>query len=225
MNRKLVLLPGMTPSRRLFDRLVPHLENYVVIDWIAPGRTKTISEYARRLAADAGIDSTCDLVGVSFGGMVAQELAGILDARLCFIVSSISSSDELRPTQRIFSCLPQRADLLILKTIGGVANVWPKQASNAATVRARKFRGPYGEWFRWATSAALRWCPVPGRSTGFVRIHGDRDLTFPQAHQHADHVVTGAGHMLAHTHSTELATIIRQRQASDWNPSFPQPTK
>jgi len=213
MTRKLILLPGMTPSRRIFQKLVPQLADCEVIDWIAPGRAKSISDYAHKLVDQVGIDSSSDLVGVSFGGMVAQEVAKYCGSRLCFVVSSISSSAELRPTQRFLASLPQRGDLAVLSAIGAVAHAWPRTGSTMSTVRARKFRGVHGNWFRWATSAALRWRSSPDGRAELIRIHGNRDSTFPEGDRYADHVISGAGHMLALTHSHELATIIHQRQA------------
>jgi pimeloyl-ACP methyl ester carboxylesterase len=186
-----------------------------VIDWIAPVSATSISEYAVELVAEFGLDASCDLVGVSFGGMVAQEVARLLGTPLCFVVSSASSSSEFRLTQRLLARLPQVGDQAILRTVGAVAERWPRSSSSMGTVRARKFQGQNGVWFRWATSAALRWRPVPYRQAGVVRIHGDRDRTFPHAVQHAEIVIPGAGHMLALTHSSELAKAIRQKQDAE----------
>ena len=205
----------MTPSRRIFQKLAPQLESCEVIDWIAPVSATSISEYAVELVAEFGIDASCDLVGVSFGGMVAQEVARLLGTSLCFVVSSAGSSPEYRLTQRLLACLPQGGDQAILRTIGAVAERWPRSSSSMGTVRARKFQGKNGDWFRWATAAALRWRPVPYGQVGVVRIHGDRDRTFPHAVQYADIVISGAGHMLALTHSSELATAILQRQEAE----------
>lgn len=214
MSRKLILLPGMTPGRRIFDKLAPHLGLCEIIDWVAPGRAKSISEYAQKLATETGIDSECDIVGVSFGGMVAQEIANLVRSRLCFAVSSVSSSNELRPAQKILARLPEGVHSSALGFVGGIANAWPLKGSSTGTVRARKFAGVGGDWYRWATSAALRWTPdFSGSHFRVIRVHGDRDRTFPNGHRHADHVITGAGHVLVITHSRALAEIIHQRQA------------
>lgn len=215
MRRKLILFPGMTPSRRIFQKLAPKLESCEIVDWIAPARAKTISEYAVELVAEFGIDASCDLVGVSFGGMVAQEVARHLGTKLCFVVSSAGSSSEFRLSQRLLTHLPQCGDQAILRTVGTVAQGWPRGGSNMSTVRARKFHGKHGDWFRWATSAALRWQPIPSGQAGVIRIHGDRDRTFPHGVQYADIVIPGAGHMLALTHSSELAGAIHQIQDAE----------
>ncbi len=215
MRRKLILFPGMTPGRRIFQKLAPQLESFEVIDWIAPVCATSISEYAVELIAEYGIDATCDLVGVSFGGMVAQEVARLLGSPLCFVVSSAGSSSEFSLTQRLLARLPQAGDQAILTTVGAVAKRWPSSISSMGTVRARKFQGQNGDWFRWAASAALRWRPAPYDQAGVVRIHGDRDRTFPHAVQHADILISGAGHMLALTHSSELARAIHQRQDAE----------
>lgn len=212
MRRKLILFPGMTPSRRIFEKLKPQLDSCEIVDWIPPVRAKTIPEYAAELVAELGVDASCDLLGVSFGGIVAQEVARLLGTPLCFVVSSAGSASEFRSTQRLLARFPKCGDQTMLKTVGAIAQGWPRSGSSMSTVRARKFQGQHGKWFRWATSAALRWQATPSGQPGIVRIHGDRDRTFPHGVRYADIVIPGAGHMLALTHSGELAREVHRIQ-------------
>ena len=49
-----------------------------------------------------------------------------------------------------------------------------------------------------------------------IRIHGDKDKTFPRGHEFSDYVVEGAGHLLAISHAEWLAeTVMNYRQSKD----------
>jgi hypothetical protein len=46
---QLILLPGMSPDLRLFDRLLPLLPRAVVVPWVEPRKRESIRQYAERL--------------------------------------------------------------------------------------------------------------------------------------------------------------------------------
>jgi len=212
MTRKLLLLNGMTPGGRVFRKLCPLLSDYEVVDWIDPGDAVSVADYARRLVDEMQLDSPCDVLGVSFGGIVAQELAPLIGAELCLVVSSVTSPSELSDIGRLLGIIPDSLQGLMLNSVGRSADFWPSQPS-AETVRARKFTGSDGRWFRWATAAVLGWRPKPNASDhSVVRIHGDRDKTFPRGHEFADHVIGGASHLLAVSHAQDLADIVTEHR-------------
>jgi len=129
MNRKIYLLPGMTPDQRVFQKLAPCLPGCEIVDWIDPSEASSIAEYARLLADDLAVDSPCDVRGVSFGGMVAQELAPLVGATFCFVVSSIQSAEELPQTKRLLSSLPMRLRESTLGAVGLSATCLAAQIS------------------------------------------------------------------------------------------------
>ncbi len=207
-KRKTLLLPGMKPGRDIFRNLTPLLHDSAIVDWIAPGDAASISDYARKLADELDLDHPCDVLGVSFGGIVAQELAPLIGAEHCFVVSSICSPQELTSMNRFFGRLPATASDRLMQTAGQIAQRWPGKRF-AATVRARRFAGEDGPWYRWASAAALKWNPRPiPESVSVVRIHGDQDNTFPLGHRLADHVIEDANHLLAVSHAERLAEIL-----------------
>ena len=210
--RKLLILNGMSPGGRIFRKLSPLLPNHAIVEWIPPGGAISVADYARMLVDELEIDAPCDVLGVSFGGIVAQELAPLVGAELCFVVSSIGSSSELTNINRFFSRVPNPLLDRMLNSVGDIAHYLPDRSS-AATVRARKFAGDDGPWFRWATTAALRWNPQHSASgNSVVRIHGDRDKTFPRGHESADHVIRDADHLLVISHAEALAKIIAEHR-------------
>lgn len=207
--QKILLLTGMTPDPRIFERLLPLLPSAVVVDWISPNSNESIASYADRLSRTIVNDQPTIVCGVSFGGIVARELASCLDARACVLVSSVRSPSELPPWYRCFRAMPPRFAESTMKIVGEVAARWPRKFRFASTWRLRKLNGTSGDWYRWATAAVLNWTPSQGTErVPVIHIHGDRDSTFPIRYTQADRIVRGGGHILPLTNCTEVAEIL-----------------
>lgn len=211
----LLLLPGMSPDVRLFDRLLPLLPGAVVVPWIEPRTGESIGQYAERLAEKLPTRDDCLICGVSFGGIVARELAHVISARGCFLVSSIRSPAELPPWFRIMRYSPIRSER-VLSTIGSLAASMPRRVRTRSTARLTKLAGSGGAWHRWATSAVLRWRPRPELDAiPSLHVHGDADTTFPIHYVRPDVVIRGGGHVLPLTHPQELAAAVVEG-ATQW---------
>ena len=206
---KILLLTGMTPDKRIFDRLLPLLPNALVVDWIQPAASESISSYAKRLSETIPQDESVIVCGVSFGGIVARELACCLNAKACVLISSVRSPNELPPWFRLFRGIAPGPMVAILKTLGSLAAWWPMRLRSPSTWRLMKLGGKSGEWYRWATAAVLNWELSNGvERIPLFQIHGDRDSTFPIRYTGAETVIRGGRHVLPLTHSQEIANQL-----------------
>jgi pimeloyl-ACP methyl ester carboxylesterase len=156
-------------------------------------------------------DEPMVVCGVSFGGIIARELAWRLEALSCVLISSVRSPRELPPWFRICRVLAPRPAVAIMKATGSIANHWPRRLRSPATWRLRKLADTSGEWHRWATAAVLNWkLSQHADRVPSIHIHGDRDATFPIRYTHPDMVIHGGGHVLPLTHCEEIAEKLRQ---------------
>ena len=211
MSARILLLTGMTPDKRVFDRMLPLLRSAVIVDWIEPMRHESIRDYASRLGQCMTKDDSTVVCGVSFGGIVALELASCIHARACVLISSVRSPKELPPRFRAFRVLNPLTAELGMQMIGAMSSYWPRPLRTAVTWRLMKLSGLSGAWHRWATAAVLNWDPCSQENAIPVfQIHGDRDKTFPIRYIDADYVVRGGGHVLPLTHGPEVAEIVSQ---------------
>lgn len=209
--RRIVLLTGMTPDHRIFDRLLPLLPNATVVDWIAPIEHESIVSYAARLGRTVIHDDPIVVCGVSFGGIIARELACHVNAASCVLISSVRSPRELPPWFRMCRVLAPSPAVSIMKAAGTIANGWPRRLRTPTTCRLRKLAGASGEWHRWATAAVLNWeLSQHANRIPSIHIHGDRDATFLIRYTCPDMVIHGGGHVLPITHCAEIAEKLRQ---------------
>jgi pimeloyl-ACP methyl ester carboxylesterase len=219
-SKTLLLLPGMTPDERIFSRLRSAVDGLQVATWLQPQRNESIRRYARRLADSfSDRNQPCYVGGVSFGGIVALELACLLPVRACFLISSITSPAELPPWMRAARILGGCNLDLALRGAGHLSAAWPRSRRSAATVRMSKWAGKSGAWHRWATAAVLRWRPHPAiASLKIHRIHGALDRTFPSRYiREATFVPTG-GHVLPLTHPEAVTSFLIQGMSEQLGP-------
>ena len=64
------------------------------IEWLQPIQNETLVDYAKRMSAFV-TESNTILIGVSFGGIIAQEMAEFVKPKKIVIISSIKNNQEL----------------------------------------------------------------------------------------------------------------------------------
>ena len=94
-------MPGMAANPNIFEYL-KLLEYYKVnyLSWITPEINESISDYAQRMCLRIK-DENPILVGVSFGGLLVQEISRFINCEKVIIISSIKSNQELPAHMKI----------------------------------------------------------------------------------------------------------------------------
>jgi pimeloyl-ACP methyl ester carboxylesterase len=133
MPGRILLLSGMNADPRIFDRLSPLLPGASIVPWIEPQPREPLSDYARRLAVDWKTGEDTVVCGVSFGGVVARELALQLHARACVLISTIRTEHELPPRLRLLRPLGAMGCASVLAGAGAVAAIWPRHIRQPST--------------------------------------------------------------------------------------------
>ena len=197
----LILLPGMNGDPRVFAKQVAAFPNLIVPRWIPPlGDEEPLADYAQRLAAKIDPGRPCLIGGVSFGGIVALEVAKHLQARGCVLIASCRGIEGLPPAIRLVR--PVTA-LVPSSLIARVARWGQASAASIEPAHVREFAKlmPRDQAFRrWAVQVLLKWQPeLP--DCPLHQIHGERDSTFNAGNCGADCIVPEAGHLLTLTHA------------------------
>lgn len=201
------LFPGMSAQYPIFHKLIPLLPTSTVIHYPTPEAGESLSHFASRIAEQ--LTSECFVAGVSFGGIVAQEVARVIRVRACFLISSIRGPHELPPWLRVWRGIGATNCERLLNEVGRFTTLLPAGLCTRSTLRLRKFSGASGVWYRWATSAVLGWQPQFNRSeVPLIQIHGDADMTFPIRYTNPDIVVRNGLHALPVSHPDAIAKAI-----------------
>lgn len=196
-------ISGLGADHRAFSRI--QLEGYELIHvpWITHRPKETLSSYALRLGATIDRSSPFILLGLSFGGMLAMEMAAELEPQKLILVSSAESSSEIPLLYRLAGYLQLNALIpgsLIVKPnpltswMMGVRSAQDRTLFNAILERTD------AEFAKWAVYAISAW-----KSNGHYpcfRVHGTRDKILPCPAK--GEIIKNAGHSAVFTHSSEL---------------------
>ena len=99
-------IPGLGVNKKLFRNL--QLDNCSVtfIEWLSPLKNETLPAYAIRLSQQIDPSRPFVLIGVSFGGMCAIEIAKRLSPLKTILISSCKTTHEIRRLLKALSYLP-----------------------------------------------------------------------------------------------------------------------
>jgi pimeloyl-ACP methyl ester carboxylesterase len=103
--QKVFFISGLGADKRAFSFLDLSFCQPIFIDWISPLENESLESYALRLRQQIQEEHPV-VVGVSFGGMLATEMAKADPLMKAIIIASNKSSDEFPAYLRLAKYLP-----------------------------------------------------------------------------------------------------------------------
>ena len=96
-------MPGMAANPSIFDKIDLPGETFEkhFLDWTVPDKNISLEDYALKMSRLVKHDDAV-LIGVSFGGILVQEMAKHIKVAKVIIISSVKSNLEL-PKRMIFA--------------------------------------------------------------------------------------------------------------------------
>lgn len=209
-ERQIYFISGLGADWRVFQRL--QLEGYrpVHILWQRPQRRETIEQYAQRLLAQVTIENPI-FVGLSFGGLMAIEMAKLSQPAQVIVISSATTGAQIPAYFKVFRWLPVQLVVpfkQLLWAVHGLLNWLFGLNDRDDCSLFKQVLVDTDPWFlKWAINRVVSWRNqvVPEH---LVHIHGDRDRVFPFGHRSADVVVPGGGHLMVLNRAEELSQLL-----------------
>ena len=209
----LYFISGLGADRRIFEKLSLSSQHKIVfIDWIVPIKNETIQNYALRLSANINTAEPFSIIGLSFGGMIATEIAKFLTPKKTILISSISSHTQ-RPTALtilkilpLYNFIPKR--VLQIKN-SFVFNMMGITNKKEQLLFSNMLIDTNITFFRWAIKSILHW-EQPETVNNLYHIHGSADLMFPLKYLKPQHVIKNGKHLMIYTQATEVSTILSE---------------
>lgn len=196
-------MPGMAASPKIFEFINfpdPFISHH--LSWVPPNEKETLKKYALRMCERIKHPNPI-LIGVSFGGILVQEIAKHITVDKLVIVSSVKSNKEfplsmkmakktsahkLLPTQWI-----NNLDALTLFAFGkGIQKrleLYQKYLSE---------RNPH--YLSWAIDSLVQW-DQDYKLDNIIHIHGENDTVFPVKNLKQPFQKIEGGHAVIITHA------------------------
>jgi len=193
-------MPGMAASSSIFERIQLPTSVFEIhlLEWLLPEKEETIEDYAQRVAKNIKHKNVI-LVGVSFGGILVQEMKPFVNPKKVIIISSIKSNVEfprrfkVAKTTKAYKLIPtqlfENLDTLARFTFG----------SSIIKQRLKlyeKFLSVHDKvYLDWAIEQILNWKRTE-IDPDVIHIHGDADEVFPPKYIKKYISVKGGTHIM-----------------------------
>lgn len=192
-------MPGLAASSAIFERIsLPSTEfEMVLLEWEIPLDNETLANYAKRIATKIKHKNPV-LIGVSFGGILVQEMSKWIDARKVIIISSVKSNAEfprrmkIAKTTKAYKLIPMNlllnVESLAKFSFGDKITQRLKLYEKFLSVRDKRY-------LDWAIEQVILWDRTV-IDEKVIHIHGDADEVFPIKYIKKCIVVKGGTHIM-----------------------------
>lgn len=208
---------GLGADKRIFQHIDFSGCEVTHIEWIPTQEGESIAQYAQRLLPQIKTELPV-LIGVSFGGMLASEVAKLIDVKKIILISSAQTRQDIPFYCRLLGylkfhhLLPVSLFLnmppFILAWLFGVYRVEDRQLLN------RILRETDPVFLKWALGAILRWDNMQ-RHPYAVHLHGTHDKVLPARYCKPHITVAQGGHLMVLAQADKVSQIIRSELVRD----------
>ncbi|KFF14979.1 alpha/beta hydrolase [Flavobacterium hydatis] len=192
-------MPGLAASATIFERIALPEDTFEIhlLEWEIPLDHESLPDYAKRMTLNIKHPNPV-LVGVSFGGILVQEMAKHIEVRRVIIISSVKCNTEfprrmkIAKTTKAYKLIPMRLILnvenLAKFSFGEKINKRLKLYEKFLSVRDIRY-------LDWAVEQVILWDRTK-IDDNVIHIHGDEDEVFPIKYIANCKVVKGGTHIM-----------------------------
>ncbi|NRA11670.1 MAG: alpha/beta hydrolase, partial [Crocinitomicaceae bacterium] len=179
-NAKLYCLSGLGTDERAFKHIQVEGVELIHIPWIEFEENESLQSYAKRLFEVTQPEDDYNLIGLSFGGMIASEWEKIKAPKNLILLSTARSKKDLPGYMRIAGILKLHkiVPMSLLSSpnfisyfLFGIPNNENRQVFRDILHDTDPVH------LKWAMNAIINWTNYD-ESNG-IRIHGDKDRLLP----------------------------------------------
>lgn len=192
-------MPGLAASTSIFERIELPKDQFemFLLEWMLPNPKEFLVDYVIRLSESIKHKNPV-LIGVSFGGVIVQEMAKVIPVRKVIIISSVKSNKEfprrlkIAKSTKVYKLLPtglvQNVEALSKFAYGDTVKQRLKLYDRYLCVRDKCY-------LDWAIETIILWDRTQA-DPNVIHIHGDADDVFPIKYIKDTIVVKGGTHIM-----------------------------
>ena len=212
-------MPGLAASSKIFEYIQMADDRFVLhhLEWLKPESEKeALADYAGKYVQMIRHKSPV-LIGVSFGGVLVQEIAKLIEVKKVIIISSVKNENELPKRLKylrksgVYRLFPTKRISLIddfskynlhpqLKKKGELYNKY-------LSIRDEKY-------LNWAIRNMLYW-KRNSNQQDVIHIHGTKDEIFPIKYVKDCIPVEGGTHAMIIVKAKKISAIIETLLTND----------
>jgi pimeloyl-ACP methyl ester carboxylesterase len=176
-------MPGLAASSTIFEYIALPEDQFemVLLDWFLPENKETLQQYALRMTKQIKHENPV-LIGVSFGGILVQEMSTLIPTRKTIIISSVKSNKEF-PARMLLAKKTMAYKLIPTSLLANIETLVRYAFGENIVAKRIKLYEKYlslreKSYLDWSIENVISWSrSKPDENV--VHIHGDKDGVFP----------------------------------------------
>jgi len=176
-------MPGLAASSTIFEYIALPEDQFemVLLDWFLPKNKETLQQYALRMTKQIKHENPV-LIGVSFGGILVQEMSTLIPTRKTIIVSSVKSNKEF-PARMLLAKKTMAYKLIPTSLVANIETLVRYAFGENIVAKRIKLYEKYlsmrdKSYLDWSIENVILWSRTKP-DENVVHIHGDKDGVFP----------------------------------------------
>ena len=193
-------MPGLAAGPTIFENIKLPEDQFEMhfLEWILPNEHEKIEEYALRMIQNIKHENPV-LIGVSFGGVLVQEMSKIIQTNKVIIISSVKTNKEF-PSRFKIARNTKAYKLIPTQLLADIENLVKYAFGDNIVTKRIKLYEKYlsvrdKHYLDWAIETILCWNQKE-INEAVIHIHGDADEVFPIKHIRKCIVVKGGTHIM-----------------------------
>ncbi len=208
------LISGLGADHRIFSKLEFDQSFQIIhINWIDFSKKDTLKGYAQKLSRVIETSKPFALIGVSFGGMIAIEMAKLLKPQVTIVISSILYSNQRPALYNLFAksgllnLIPGR----FLKFAGRFTRhyYFGTRLPEAKQLLNKIIADTDPAFLKWAIKSILTW-KNEVTSNNVFQLHGAEDKIFPIKKVSPHFTISNGGHFMVYQQAAALSVLINK---------------
>jgi pimeloyl-ACP methyl ester carboxylesterase len=209
--KKVYFISGLGADSRVFSFLDLSYCEPVFLDWISPQKNESLQHYAIRLQQTIPEKSPF-IVGMSFGGMLASEMAKAEPGIKAIIISSNKSSKEFPAYLRVGKYVPfyKWMPFRLMKSSHSVYSwVFGTKGQEEKKLLKQIIADSDPRFIKWAIQSILHW-KSNDTPANIIHIHGTADILLPYRLVKADYTIKGGKHVMPLDKHQEISPLLKK---------------
>jgi pimeloyl-ACP methyl ester carboxylesterase len=205
-------ISGFGADERVFAKLDFGDNDVHFIQWKIPEKNETLSSYVKKMSREISYPNPV-LIGLSFGGMIAIEIAKLIPVEKVILISSIRDRYELPFFMKATALLHlnKLIPLKPYKILEPIENYNLGVETKEEKELLREYRENINQdYIDFAINEIVNW-KNEWSPEKVVHIHGTKDHIFPIKYiDKPDYIIKGGGHLLLMNNADEVNRILKK---------------
>lgn len=214
---KIYHVSGLGANEKAFSSLQLR-SGFELVDlpWLLPeSDDESLAHYAERMLSPINLNEKFMLMGLSFGGIIVQEMNRFVKPEHNFLISTVKNREELPPYMRWSSHINAHR----LMPLGFISSNSFFTYTVMRKLYYTKKRDSIDDIFQYRNKAYLRWSihkivhwkhSQQYRENNVTHIHGNKDIVFPIQYIKNPIVIDGGTHIMVRQKPKRVSAVINR---------------